>query len=254
MIHLSVNVNKIATLRNSRGGNIPNLIDLSRKIMDYGAHGITIHPREDERHIRTSDILPLREMIIDYNNANQTSVEFNMEGEPSPRFLELVLLAKPDQATLVPVTPGEITSDHGFVFEKDKKALEPIISSLKKENIRISLFVDAGVQDLQIAKDMGADRIELYTGPYADAFDKNPGDPKLAKAMLSRFEFTAKSAQSLGLEINAGHDLDHENLTLFRNLPGLIEVSIGHRLMSTALEWGLEKTIKEYLRVLNFDS
>lgn len=249
MIHLSVNVNKIATLRNSRGGNHPNLLDLSRKILDYGADGITIHPREDERHIQKSDILPLRNLLRDYNENVPVPREFNMEGEPSQRFLDLVLEAKPDQATLVPVTPGEITSDHGFTFRKDAENLEPIVRAIKKAGIRVSLFVEAGVQDLKIGKDLGADRLEFYTGPFAEKMDSNPRD---AQALFTRFEYSAREALAAGFEINAGHDLDHNNLVLFRKLPGLKEVSIGHRLMSQALEWGLERTIHEYKKILNY--
>jgi pyridoxine 5-phosphate synthase len=250
MIHLSVNVNKIATLRNSRGGNHPDLLELTRKICEWGADGITIHPREDERHIKTSDILPLRNLVQSWNETHpgNPKIEFNMEGEPSERFLELVLNAKPDQATLVPVTPGEITSDHGFQFRKDESILRPIIQKIKSAGIRISLFVDNGVQDLALAKEMGADRIELYTGPFAEAYDR---DPNQAKAIFSRYVFTAKEAESKGLGINAGHDLDHLNLEIFRSLPGLAEVSIGHRLVSQALEWGLPKTIRVYKDVLN---
>ncbi|WCL48993.1 pyridoxine 5'-phosphate synthase [Leptospira sp. GIMC2001] len=248
MIKLSVNVNKIATLRNSRGGNHPDILDLSQKILDYGAHGITIHPREDERHIRTDDIKPLRDLVTHYNQQTSVSREFNIEGEPSERFLQIILDHKPDQATLVPVKPGEITSDHGFQFPQDSERLQPIVAAIKKAGIRVSIFVEAGVQNLQIAKDLGVDRIEFYTGPFAERFDRNPND---GKAMFTRFDYSAREAISKGLEINAGHDLDHKNLELFRALPGLKEVSIGHRLISQALEWGLEKTIKTYLEVLN---
>lgn len=248
MIQLSVNVNKIATLRNSRGGDIPDLFNLSEKILDYGADGITIHPREDERHIKNSDILPLKQRLLEYNIKHKSQFEFNIEGEPSSRFLEIILSAKPDQATLVPVTPGEITSDQGFQMDRDAKVLEPIISQIRQAGIRVSLFVEAGVQDLKIAKELGANRIELYTGPFAMSYDKSKRD---AQAVFSRFEYTAKEAIKLGLEINAGHDLDHENLTIFKNLPGLQEVSIGHRLISQSLEWGLERTIQTYKQVLN---
>jgi pyridoxine 5-phosphate synthase len=248
MILLSVNVNKIATLRNSRGGEIPSLLDLSEKILNYGADGITIHPREDERHIRNSDILPLKHRIHRYNEKSKVLHEFNIEGEPSTRFLDIILTAKPEQATLVPVTPGEITSDQGFQMDRDAKNLEPIIRQIREAGIRVSLFVEAGVQDLKIAKELGANRIELYTGPFAISYDKSKRD---AQAVFSRFEYTAKEAIKLGLEINAGHDLDHENLSIFKNLPGLQEVSIGHRLISQSLEWGLEKTIHTYKQVLN---
>ncbi|MCZ8238434.1 MAG: pyridoxine 5'-phosphate synthase [Leptospiraceae bacterium] len=247
MVKLSVNVNKIATLRNSRGGNHPNLKELSEKILQYGAHGLTIHPREDQRHIRTEDIAILKDLMLNWNDKSNDYKEFNIEGEASQRFLDIVLKHKPDQATLVPVKPGEITSDHGFQFPKDKEILAPIIAQIKQAGIRVALFVEAGVSGLAHAKEMGADRIELYTGPFAESFDK---DPIKAKAIYTRYEYTAQEANKVGLEVNAGHDLDHENLILFSKLPGLKEVSIGHRLVSTALEWGFEKTIQEYLRVL----
>jgi len=248
MVKLSVNVNKIATLRNSRGGNHPNLKELSDKILRYGAHGITIHPREDQRHIRTEDIAVIKELMVTWNQNSKDYREFNIEGEASNRFLDIVLKHKPDQATLVPVRPGEITSDHGFQFPQDNEALAPIISQIKNAGIRVALFVEAGSSGLALAKEMGADRIELYTGPFAESYDK---DPNKAKAIYTRYEYTAQEAMKVGLEVNAGHDLDHENLILFRKLPGLKEVSIGHRLVSTALVWGLEKTIHEYLKVLS---
>lgn len=248
MVKLSVNVNKIATLRNSRGGNHPNLTDLSQKILSYGAHGLTIHPREDQRHIRTEDIAAVKEVIDNWNAKTSNRCEFNIEGEASTRFLDLVLQHMPDQATLVPVSPGEITSDHGFQFPKDNEVLAPIISKIKEAGIRVALFIEAGASGLKLAKDMGADRIELYTGPFAEIYDK---DPIKAKAIYTRYEYTAQEAIKVGLEVNAGHDLDHENLKLFHKLPGLKEVSIGHRLVSTALEWGFEKTIQEYLKVLS---
>lgn len=247
MIQLSVNVNKIATLRNSRGGNIPDLVGFSRKILDFGADGITIHPRDDERHIRLSDILPLKNLLLEYNASHNSQKEFNIEGDASSRFLDIVLEHQPNQATLVPVTPGEITSDHGFTFPESSRTLEPIIRQIRNAGIRVSLFVEAGVQNLKIARELGTDRIELYTGPFADAYDKSPEE---AKAIFSRYEYTAKEAKNVGLEINAGHDLDHKNLEIFRKLSGLKEVSIGHRLVSQALEWGMERTIQEYKKAL----
>ncbi len=250
MIKLSVNVNKIATLRNSRGGNHPDLLELSRKILGFGADGITIHPREDQRHIRTEDIAPLRNLILEWNQQTSDKREFNMEGEPSSRFLDLVLEHNPDQATLVPVSPGEITSDHGFQLAEDQKTLAPIIRQIHEKGIRVALFIDAGATELSIAKEMGADRVEIYTGPFAQSYERGESN---ARALFSRYEYTAKEARLAGLAINAGHDLDHNNLKLFRKLPGLLEVSIGHRLISTSLEWGLEKTIQEYLKVLRTD-
>ncbi len=249
MIQLSVNVNKIATLRNSRGGNIPNLVELSHKILAWGASGITIHPREDERHIRRSDIQPLCKMLQEFNAEPENAYkELNIEGDPSPRFLEICQEFRPNQATLVPVTPGEITSDHGFQFPKDLEILETFVEKLKEFGIRVSVFVEAGVENLHLVKALGVDRVELYTGPFAHAFDE---DPRKAKEIYSKYEATAREALSLGLGVNAGHDLDSRNLEIFRNLSGLLEVSIGHRLISDALEWGLERTIQIYQSVLN---
>jgi len=251
MIQLSVNVNKIATLRNSRGGEIPNLLELSGIILDCGAHGITVHPRSDERHIRKADVLNLKGFLAKYNKTSSVKRELNIEGEPSDRFLNLVLENLPDQATLVPVLPGEITSDHGFRLKEDTKVLAPIIQKFRDNKIRVSIFVEAGVENLKIAKDIGADRIELYTGPFASRFEENIEEGK--KAFFA-YEKTALEAKELGLGINAGHDLDHENLTIFRKLSGLEEVSIGHRLISYALYVGIEESVKTYLKVLSANS
>ncbi|MEM7182611.1 MAG: pyridoxine 5'-phosphate synthase [Spirochaetota bacterium] len=245
MINLSVNVNKIATLRNSRGGNIPDLKKLTRKILDCGVQGITVHPRSDARHITSQDTQDVKELIASYNQKNGTQIEYNIEGEPSERFLKIIQENKPTQATLVPVKPGEITSDHGFDFSKDTDFLAEKIAKLKKQEVRIALFVEAGVKDLHIAKEIGADRIELYTGPYAEDFSRGKVEESFAI-----YQETALQAEKLGLGVNAGHDLDVENLQVFRQLPGLEEVSIGHRLISYALEVGLETAVKQYLKTL----
>lgn len=247
MIHLSVNINKIATLRNSRGSDIPNLVEYARLILDEGAHGLTIHPRSDERHINSSDIISIKLLLDGYNEASPTRKEFNIEGEPSKRLVDIVTSVLPDQVTLVPVTPGEITSDHGFVFNRDAKELEPIIKKIKDQNMRVSLFVDPGVSDLQIAKELGADRIELYTGPFAFSCDQSESE---GLKLFHQYEKTALEALNAGLEMNAGHDLDFLNLKIFRDLPGLKEVSIGHRLISWSLKEGLPQTIQRYLAVL----
>jgi len=247
MIKLSVNVNKIATLRNSRGGDIPNLSEYSQLILESGADGLTIHPRSDERHVRKADVPTLLKLVRSFNKAKRTQKEFNIEGAPDKRFLKIVLDNKPDQATLVPVSPGEITSDHGFNLSRDSKTLIPLIKKLKKERIRVSLFVDAGVKNLEIAREIGADRIELYTGPYAEAYDRSR---EKGSSSLKLYEKTAIEAKKAGLEINAGHDLDHKNIILFRSLTGLKEVSIGHRLISYALIIGLEAAVKTYIRNL----
>jgi len=251
MIHLSVNINKIATLRNSRGGNIPDLVQYGKMILDLGANGLTIHPRSDERHITRTDIPAVKKLLSDYNKTSADTREFNIEGEPSARFLDIVLEYLPDQVTLVPVSPGEITSDHGFRFPEDVKILEPLVDKIKQKKMRVSLFVEAGVKNISIARDIGADRIELYTGPFAEAFDHSP---QQAEALYQKYVQTAQEAIGAGLAINAGHDLDHENLRIFRNLPGLEEVSIGHRLLSLAMAEGLSSVMNRYLTALAPDS
>ena len=249
MIKLSVNVNKIATLRNSRGGNIPDLLEYSKIIMGAGAHGITVHPREDERHIKYTDVFLLKKLIAEYNSANKTEIEYNIEGEPSPRFRDLVLEAKPDQVTLVPVTPGEITSDHGFQLKTEGEFISEYIRTFKKEGIRVSIFMETDVPNIRLAKDTETDRIELYTGPFAEKYAEGKGSES-----FEEYRAAADAALSAGIGINAGHDLDTDNMKLFRKLPGLLEVSIGHRLMSRALLVGLKNTVREYLEILSADS
>ncbi|TGL77779.1 pyridoxine 5'-phosphate synthase [Leptospira yasudae] len=246
---LSVNINKIATLRNSRGGNIPNLLYFAELVLNAGAQGITVHPREDERHIRKDDVFALKEFIDSYNRKNKTKIEYNIEGEPSPRYLDLVLKTRPDQATLVPVTPGEITSDHGFDFRKDLEIVQEYSKILKKEGIRTSLFVETDLENLKLAHLSGADRVEFYTGPFAEEFDRSPADGK--KSFENRYVPAAEEILRQKMEINAGHDLDHLNLVLFSKLPGLLEVSIGHRLISRALEIGIDRSVKDYLQALS---
>ena len=248
VIKLSVNINKIATIRNSRGGNIPDLAEYSAIILDAGAHGITIHPRADERHITSADIPLVKKLLQKYNESAADFREFNIEGEPSPRFLDIVMKYVPEQVTLVPVRPGEITSDHGFDLDREGTELEKYISKIRSAGMRVSLFLEAGCRDLKIAREIGADRIELYTGPFALVHDESPG--KAAELFQSYVE-TAREAVALGLEINAGHDLDEINLELFRTLPGLKEVSIGHRLLSSAMKNGLANVVRKYLAVLN---
>ncbi|PJZ58096.1 pyridoxine 5'-phosphate synthase [Leptospira barantonii] len=248
-IKLSVNINKIATLRNSRGGNIPDLLYFADLVLRAGAQGITVHPREDERHIRKDDVFALKEFIDSYNKKNQTKIEYNIEGEPSPRFLDLVLKTKPNQATLVPVTPGEITSDHGFDFENDMDVLQEYSKILKKEKIRVSLFVETDLENLKLAARSGADRVEFYTGPFAEEFDRSPSSGK--ECFENQFVPAAQEILNQKMEINAGHDLDHLNLRIFSKLPGLQEVSIGHRLISRALEFGIDRSVKDYLQALS---
>ncbi|TGJ98235.1 pyridoxine 5'-phosphate synthase [Leptospira langatensis] len=248
MIHLSVNVNKVATLRNSRGGNHPDLLAISELILKAGAHGITVHPREDERHIKKQDVFDLKVFLQKYNEKNKTRIEYNIEGEPSARFLDLVLEAKPDQATLVPVTPGEITSDHGFDLKKEKTSLTEYIKKIQAAGIRVSIFMETDPENLQLVRSTGADRVEFYTGPYAHAFDESP---EKGKKIFETFRLAAEFLEKEKIGINAGHDLDQYNLPLFASLPGLQEVSIGHRLMSYALEVGIQKAVEVYLQAIS---
>ncbi len=246
MVLLSVNVNKIATLRNSRGGDIPNLLFYTKVIMDSGAHGITVHPRGDERHITRKDTSDLKKFILEYNKEYSKKVEYNIEGAPDDRFLDIILENKPDQATLVPVRPGEVTSDHGFNLKEEGSMLQPMIQKIKSAGVRVSLFLDTNVDNMSYAKQIDADRIELYTGPFAEAFDSGKGE-----VSFLNYEKAALAAIKLGLGINAGHDLDEKNLTVFKKLSGLHEVSIGHRLMSYALLHGMENAVKVYLKALS---
>jgi pyridoxine 5-phosphate synthase len=243
MINLSVNVNKVATLRNSRGGTRPSVEWAVSTCIAAGAQGITVHPRADRRHITPEDVRSVAAQLGEH-----PGVEYNIEGDPRQEWMELVLEVHPTQATLVPVSPGEITSDHGYRFADDRKALEKPVERLRAAGIRVSAFVDAGVGDLEIAKGLGIDRIELYTGPFAEAYER--GGEREAKAIWDSLVETAARASAVGLGINAGHDLDLENLRLMRQLPGLDEVSIGHALIADALEMGLAKAVKAYLAAL----
>ncbi len=233
MTKLSVNINKIATIRNARGGNIPNVTEAAIKCQQYGAQGITVHPRPDERHIRYHDVREIRPII---------TTEFNIEGYPSQRFLDLVMEVKPHQATLVPDSHEVITSNQGWNVIKYEKFLHDVITELKRHGIRTSLFIEADLEQIERASATGTNRIELYTEPYATRY---PVDPDNAVAPYIR---AARKATELGLELNAGHDLSLKNLKYFKeHIPGLLEVSIGHALISDALYFGLEKTIHLYL-------
>jgi pyridoxine 5-phosphate synthase len=250
MTVLSVNVNKIAVLRNSRGGNEPDVVRAARACLDAGAHGITVHPRPDARHIRADDVHALAELTREYG------VEFNLEGNPFappragyPGFVALCEQVRPAQATLVPDADAQLTSDHGFDFARDAQALRPLVAQLKALHCRVSLFADAHGEegdDMHMAAALGADRVELYTGPYAEAHAA--GD---ARDMLLRFAATARRAQAEGLAVNAGHDLSQDNLGAFlRTVPNVQEVSIGHALIGEALYAGLAATVKRYLAIL----
>jgi pyridoxine 5-phosphate synthase len=243
MIKLSVNVNKVATVRNSRGGHMPSVIEAVRTCIDAGAPGITVHPRADERHIRISDVHEIAGELAPLKGR----IEFNIEGDPRPGFLELVLAVKPDQCTLVPVKPGEITSEAGWPADTPAAVLSEQIAALRAAGVRVSLFVDPDPAAIRWARDMGGDRVELYTEPFARAFERGP---QAAAASFDRYVAAASLAAELGLGINAGHDLDLRNLTLFRTLPHLDEVSIGHALVSRAIFVGLGRVVKEYLAAL----
>lgn len=236
MTKLSVNINKIALIRNSRGGNLPDLAKAALDIVRFGAHGITVHPRPDERHIRYSDVRILKPLL---------SVEFNIEGYPNDKFMQLVTEVKPAQVTLVPDPPGALTSNAGWDTVKHQFFLTEIIAVLHKSGIRTSIFIDTNLHHMDAAAETGTDRIELYTEDYAKNYSASPG-----KA-IEQYAKAAARAHELGLGINAGHDLNLDNLAYFhKNIPHLDEVSIGHALVSDALYLGLENTVQLYLRQL----
>jgi len=234
MINLSVNVNKVATLRNARGGDEPNVLQAARTCIEAGCQGITVHPREDQRHIRPADVHDLAAML---------TVEFNIEGDPRPDLLDLVMEVRPAQCTLVPTEPGEITSHHGWNIEKDDKILRPAIERLKTKGIRVSLFMDPEPSSMALAAAVGADRVELYTEPYASA----KTEAEIANE-FARLREAHDAALDAGMELNAGHDLDLDNLHRLRDLPGIKEVSIGHALISHALYVGLSQAVKDFRR------
>jgi pyridoxine 5-phosphate synthase len=243
MARLSVNVNKVATLRNSRGGSEPNVLRAVRVCVAAGAPGITVHPRADERHIRLDDVRVIAEELAPI----AFQVELNVEGDPRPDLVALVRELRPAQFTLVPVRPGEITSEAGWPPSSPTEALRELCTELRELGVRSSIFVDPTPAAVDFAASLGADRVELYTEPYARAFER--GDDE-AQASLATYVVAAKHARSVGLGVNAGHDLDLRNLPLFKALPGLKEVSIGHALMSEALFRGLPEVVRDYLDVL----
>lgn len=232
MTQLSVNINKIATLRNARGGNVPDLLQVARDCERFGAQGITVHPRPDERHIRYQDVLDLKDVV---------TTEFNIEGNPTPAFMKLVEQVRPTQVTLVPDAPDALTSSAGWEVDRHRDFLVEILTQLRSWGIRSSIFVGTDLQNLDVAASIGTDRIELYTEPYATQYPEN------REHAVAPFVRAARHAQSLGLGINAGHDLSLENLAFFsQSIPQLAEVSIGHALISDALYLGLEETIRRY--------
>lgn len=237
MVRLSVNVNKIALLRNSRGGSLPNVVQAARTCIAAGCHGITVHPRPDARHITTHDVLDLAAML---------TVEFNIEGSPSPAFLDLVDRVRPTQATLVPDPPDVLTSNAGWNLGRDAEWLRDVLARLREAGIRSSLFLAPEPQQIERVRELGADRIELYTGPYAYSF----GTPDGA-AILRAHREAARLARKIGLGVNAGHDLDLKNIPPYvKAVKGLQETSIGHALINDALYLGLTRTVKAYLKAL----
>ena len=240
-MRLSVNVNKVATLRNSRGGSLPSVVDAVRVCVEAGAPGITVHPRADARHITSFDV----HAIASYLGPRRGEVEFNIEGDPRLDLLEMVRDVRPHQCTLVPVRPGEITSQAGWPPETPVAELKAVVDDLQGRGIRVSLFVDPDPAAVKWAASLGAQRIELYTEPFAQAFKEGQDAADLS---FRRYVEAANLAHALGLGINAGHDLDLQNLVLFRTLPHLDEVSIGHALISHALYVGLDQAVRDYRR------
>jgi pyridoxine 5-phosphate synthase len=243
MVRLSVNVNKIATLRNSRGGKLPSVLDAVGACIAAGAPGVTVHPRADRRHITPDDVRQIAAAL----SKQSRRVEFNIEGDPRPELLALVEEVRPDQCTLVPVAPGEVTSQAGWMPGIQTKGLAEVIREFRSQGVRISVFVDARPESIRWAASVGADRVELYTEPFARAFEAGEGS---GRRSFETFAEAANLAHLLGLGINAGHDLDLDNLLMFRALPHLDEVSIGHAIISRAVFVGLDTVVREYLDVL----
>jgi pyridoxine 5-phosphate synthase len=242
MTRLSINVNKVATLRNSRGGTVPSVLEAVRVCVDAGAPGITVHPRADERHIRRADVYEVAEALAPVRDR----VEYNIEGDPRPDLVELVEAVRPDQCTLVPVRPGEITSEAGWPADTPKDELADIIARFHERGVRVSVFVDPEPAPIEWAASLGADRVELYTEPYARAFEKGG---ETLDASVAKYRAAAEHAAANGLGVNAGHDLDLDNLPTFLRLPHIAEVSIGHALIARALFVGLRPVVEEYLRI-----
>lgn len=249
---LSVNLNKVALIRNSRETTIPSVVDAAVTCIKAGAQGITVHPRPDMRHIRPSDVFDLAELL---NRPEYSGIEFNIEGNPFagaeengyPGFMELVDAVRPDQCTLVPDDPNQLTSDHGWNLTGESNRLKPLVEKLKADNMRVSCFMDPDHEQLKLASHLGTDRVEFYTGPYADQYGLPEGDD-----ILQTFVEAGALAVSLGLGINAGHDLNQDNLARFcREVPDVAEVSIGHAIITDALWIGLTETVTRYRKILN---
>lgn len=238
MTILSININKIALLRNSRGRNYPDVLAFASRCIELGAQGITLHPRQDQRHARYSDVEALAVLC------QSRGVELNVEGYPSPELIDVVKRYRPAQCTLVPDAPDQLTSDHGWDLRKDAEFLKPVLAELKAANIRSSLFVDYENPDLPLAKQLGADRVELYTEPYAEHFGTAQGEQ-----IFEGFLQAARRAQDAGLGVNAGHDLNLDNLAKFLNIPGILEVSIGHAVIVECIESGIVDVLTKYVKI-----
>ncbi|MFK8012726.1 MAG: pyridoxine 5'-phosphate synthase [Marinicellaceae bacterium] len=239
MTKLSVNVNKIALLRNSRGRDFPNVINFAKKFIDLGVHGITVHPRQDERHITVKDAYELAELLKDYPN-----VEFNIEGFPSKDFLKIIADTQPDQCTLVPDGVNQITSDHGWDLTKYQNKITQLAKEIRDYGVRSAVFLDPEINQVELVSKTAVDRIELYTEEFASNFGKKSQD-----SILKKYADASSLAQKLGLEVNAGHDLDSKNLSTFLQIPKILEVSIGHVLTIECIEQGMQNVIKTYLDI-----
>lgn len=254
MTALSVNVNKIAWLRNARAGSRPNVLECCQTIVDAGANGLTVHPRPDQRHIKPEDVQEIA------SHVQSLDIEFNVEGNPAsranrdgyPGFMELVEQTCPDQCTLVPDSDDQLTSDHGWELRNAQifARVQEFVARLKTPRTRVSLFLDPHIEQVDRAKDSGADRIELYTGPWADAVLEHGLDSTQANTLLAAYKTATHHAQAIGLRVNAGHDLDLVNLAKFVSIGSIAEVSIGHALISDALDFGLHETVRKYLEIL----
>ncbi|WCN12848.1 pyridoxine 5'-phosphate synthase [Marinomonas mediterranea] len=241
MTHLSVNLNKIGLLRNSRGRDYPNVVEMAKRTLDLGAFGVTIHPRPDQRHATYKDAHDLKNLLKKYPGK-----ELNIEGFPDKEFLNVVLEAQPDQCTLVPDDPNQLTSDHGWNIARDQDALRPVIGKLIAQGIRVVLFMDPIAENMKLAKEVGADRVELYTEEYASQYDTEE-----RAAVLQRYQDAAQAALDAGLGVNAGHDLDLSNVEALCENGAITEVSIGHALTVEALEYGWDNVVKMYLEKLS---
>ena len=254
MTSLSVNLNKVALLRNARGGDVPSVADAAETALRAGADGITVHPRPDQRHIHPDDVLALASLL-----KGRSNIEFNIEGNPFagprangyPGFDALIEQARPDQATLVPDGDNQLTSDHGFDLRGDNEALIAKIRRYQGQGARVSLFMDPDLEQIGLAQEIGADRIELFTGPFAEAVAEFGSDHPRSRASLGSYQAAAQRAVELGLGVNAGHDLDVDNLPLFRSIVEVREVSIGHALIARALDDGLAATVRAFRRALD---